>query len=200
MKKKNIGIYKLLFLIMILMIGTSCAKAELSEQVPDKEEISIYFQNQLDGKLSAEKIFLSSEQRASDENIVRQAIEAIQAGPQGTSLLPVIPSEVAIQKFDLQDDRVVIHLSKAYHDLSVQQQMIMRASFVKTLTNFSFISSVEFLIESEPLVSPEGEEIGPIFKDDIVLVQPDPKPPTNVKNIVLYLTKVLLSPSIILIQ
>ena len=170
----------------ILFVLTSCTKGKGNGDLADKEEMDIYFVNQLDGKLTSEKIFLSPGQSDTNEKKVQKAIEAIQAGPQTASLLPVIPSEVAVQKVEIKDESVLLYLSKEYNDLPVQKQMVMRASFVRTLTNFPFINSVEFLIESLPLLSPEGEKIGPIYKDDIVLVQPDPKPATNVQNIVLY--------------
>lgn len=186
MKKKYKVIYSLLFVVAIILGITSCAKGKSNGDLADKEEVNIYFINQLDGKLSAEKIYLSSDESDSDEKKVQKAIDAILAGPQTTSLLPVVPAGVDIKNTEIQDDCVVISLSDQYHKITVQKQMIMRASFVRTLTNFPFVSSVEFLVETEPLLSPEGEKIGPIFKDDIVLVQPDPKPATNVQNIVLY--------------
>ena len=186
MRKRYNVIYKLLFLITILLIVTSCGKEKGNGELTDKEEVSIYFVNQLDGKLVAEKMFLSPTQDDTNVEKVQKTIEALQAGPQTASLLPVIPSEVAIEKAEIKEDSVLVYLSKEYKDIPVQKQMVMRASFVRTLTNLPFISSVEFLVESEPLLSPEGEPIGPIYKDDIVLVQPDPKPTTNVQNIVLY--------------
>jgi len=185
-KDKYKVFYGMLFIIVILLIGTSCAKVNKKQDLVDKEEMSVYFVSQLDGKLSAEKLFLSSGQNDTDEKKVQKIIEAIQAGPQTTSLVPVVPNDVEIQSFEIKDSSVVICLSKEYNEMSVQKQILMRASFVKTLTNLPFITSVEFLVESKPLLSPEGEKIGPIFKDDIVLVQPDPKPATNVQNIILY--------------
>lgn len=186
MKNKYKAISKLLFLIIVLLIGTSCAKENKKEELVAQEEIEVYFINQLDGKLSAEKRFLSQDKAISQDQKVATIIEAIQDGPQSTSLLPVVPSDVVIRSVETKDNSVIISLSDQYNDLTVQKQMLLRASFVKTLTGFSFISSVEFLIESEPLLSTEGEKIGPIFSDDIVLVQPDPKPTTNVQNIPLY--------------
>ena len=165
---------------------TSCGKEKGNGELTDKEEVNIYFVNQLDGKLTAEKMFLSPKEDDTNAKKVQKAIEALQSGPQTASLLPVIPADVTIEKAEIKEDSVLVYLSKQYNEIAVQKQVIMRASLVRTLTNFPFISSVEFMIESLPMVSPEGETIGPIYKDDIVLVQPDPKPTTNVQNIVLY--------------
>ena len=168
------------------MVSTVACAQDGEVELNNKEEINVYFINQLDGVLSAEKVFADPKDMDTNEKKVRLAITALSKGPQVTSLLPVIPSGINIEKVELSENSATIKIAGKYNDLTVQEQMILRASFVRTLTNFPFISSVQFVINDEPLLSPEGVDIGPIYKDDIVLVQPDPKPPTTVQNVVLY--------------
>ncbi len=186
MRKKYKNSYKIIFLMLVMLVMTSCGDGVVDEKIPNQEEISVYFVNQLDGKLVAEKLFLDPKEIDTEEARVRVAIEALVKGPQSTSLSGVITNDLKIQTVDLIGNSAKVSVSSQYKDLDVQQQMILRASMVRTLTNFSFINSVEFLVDNEPLKSPDGEKIGPIFRDDIILEQPDPKPPTNVQNIVLY--------------
>ncbi|HHX61838.1 MAG TPA: GerMN domain-containing protein [Epulopiscium sp.] len=188
MKSKYKSIYKIVGLVLIVLLMASCSNQVSDDEIVNKEEINVYFVNQVDGKLVSEKIYLDPKEIDTDEKKVRLAIGTIEKGPQSTSLSPIIPNDVKIQTIELVENGAKISFSSQYHDLSVQKQMIMRASFVRTLTYFPFINWVEFLVDKEPLLSPEGLPIGPIFKDDIVLVQPDPKPPTNQQNIVLYFT------------
>ena len=175
-----------MFLVLVMLIMTSCSAQIVDEKAPNQEELNVYFVNQLDGKLVAEKLFLDPKEVDTDEKKVRLAITALEKGPQSTSLSPVVSGDVSVQSVTLDGNSARVSISSGYDNLNVQQQMIMRASFVRTLTTFPFINSVELLVDEQPLQSPDGEEIGPIFKDDIVLEQPDPKPPTNVQNIVLY--------------
>ena len=176
-----------MLVILIILVITSCGQDVIEDdQTINQEEISVYFINQLDDKLVAEQVFSDPREIDTDEKKVKVAINALRKGPQSTSLLPVITKDIELQSVELHENGIKISLSEGYHNMGVQKQMIMRASFVRTLTSFPFIHWVEFLVNSEPLLSTEGQEIGPIFKDDIILVQPDPKPPTNVKNIVLY--------------
>lgn len=180
------AIFKVIFLSLIMLLVTSCSNKTSDGEMANKEEINIYFANQLDGKLVAEKVFLDPKEIDTDEKKVSLAMSSLEKGPQSTSLSPVMTNDIKVQSIQLDDNGVKLSLSGQYNDLEVQKQMIMRASIVRTLTSFPFISWVEFLVENKPLQSPEGDKIGPIFKDDIILVQPDPKPPTNVQNIVLY--------------
>lgn len=169
----------------MLAIG-ACADQVTDDKLVTQEEISVYFVNQLDGKLIAEKSFADPKEIDTDEKKVKLAVSTLEKGPQSTSLSPVIPGDVRVEGVVLTGNSARVNLSAHYNTLRVPEQMLMRASFVRTLTNFSFINSVEFLVDNEPLKRPDGEEVGAIFKDDIVLEQPDPKPPTNVQNIVLY--------------
>ena len=169
------------------MMGfVACGNDDLQDEVTNKEELNVYFISQLDGSLLAEKIFPDPKEIDSNEKKVQTAIKALIKGPQATSFLPVIPNSIQVDQVELSEGSAKIKISGKYKDLTIQQQMIMRASFVRTLTSLPFINSVEFMVNDEPLSSPEGVSIGPIYKDDIVLVQPDPKPPTTVQNVVLY--------------
>lgn len=184
MKKRH---FNILILIVILIISlVACSKRDTKEDTSNQEETIVYFVNQVDGKLAPEQVFSDPREVSTDAKKLKFAIESLKKGPQVTSLLPVVPANVNIEGAKLSENGVQINISKEYHSLTVQEQMIMRASFVRTLTNYPFINWVEFFINDEPLMSAEGNSIGPIFKDDIILEQPDPKPPTNVQNIVLY--------------
>lgn len=185
MNKKYQYLYKMLLLALVLIFSTSCGK-KLNTTLENTEEISVYFVNVVDGKLSTEQVVINTEEINTNEKKLKVAIEAIQKGPQATNLLPVLIDNVTIKDVELKEESTKVHLSKEYENLSVQKQMVLRASVVRTLTDLPFISSVEFIIEQEPLTGIDGEVIGPIFKDDIVLVQPDPKPPTKIQNITLY--------------
>lgn len=186
MKSKYKYIYIGISLMLIMLFVISCSNKDTVDQLASKEEMSVYFVNQVDGQLVSEKIFSDPKETDTDAKKIALAIASLEKGPQSTSLSPVILNDVQVKKVDILENGVKISLSSQYNDLEVQKQMIMRASVVKTLTNFPFVNWVEFLVENQPLQSPDGETIGPIFKDDIILVQPDPKPPTNVQNIVLY--------------
>lgn len=185
---KNQYRYKLGFLIFVftLLFLVGCNNKAVEEDLVNKEEMNIYFINQVDGKLVAEKIFTNPKETDTNEKKVQVAIQALQKGPQSTSLLAVIPSDITIKNVTLHDNGAKVGMTGDYESLSVQEQMILRASIVRTLTNISSINWVEFLVEDQPLLSTGGDVIGPIYRDDIILAQPDPKPPTNVQNIVLY--------------
>lgn len=186
MKTKYKNICRLLFIILAVLLTAACGKEAKSSTLNDQGELSVYFVSQADGKLGAETITLNPKEYNSDIKKLQGVVEALQKGPQSASLLPIITDDVTIESVELEDENVKVYLSKNYNELAVQKQMILRAGFVRTLTNLPFIHSVEFLIAGSPLISSDGEAVGPIFKDDIVLVQPDPNPPTNVQNITLY--------------
>ena len=187
MKDKYNSIYKIIPIVMIIMLLISaCTNRKKIDDTSKQEEMNVYFVNQLDGKLVPEKVFADPKAVNTDDKKIKLAITSLQKGPQSTTLSPVMINDTRVQSIDIVENGVKINISNQYNDLDVKKQMIMRASIVRTLTNIPSINWVEFSVNKEPLKSLEGQVIGPIYKDDIILVQPDPKPPTNAQNIVLY--------------
>ncbi len=187
MRNKYNSIYKKISIIIIMMLLiTACGNKDIVDETSKQEEMIVYFINQLDGKLVSEKIFADPKAIDTDEKKIKLAINSLEKGPQSTTLSPVMINDIKVQSIEIAENGVKVNVSSQYNDLDVQKQMIMRASVVKTLTNIPSVSWVEFLVDKEPLKSLEGQVIGPIYKEDIILVQPDPKPPTNAQNIVLY--------------
>ena len=103
MNKKYQYIYKILLLALVLILGTSCDK-KLKTTVENTEEISVYFVNAVDGKLSTEQVVIDTEEINTNEKKLKVAIEAIQKGPQGTNLLPILVDNVTITDVELKEE------------------------------------------------------------------------------------------------
>ena len=61
-----------------------------------------------------------------------------------------------------------VDFSKEYYDLTAAQEVLLRASVVRTLTQLDSISYVTFTVNSIPLVDSDDEIVGSMGADDFV--------------------------------
>lgn len=102
-------------------------------------------------------------------------VTTLQAGPQ-----------MPIQNTSIKDRIVVIHFSEAYHTLSPQDKIGMRAALVYSLTELDFIDGVEFYIDEAPLTTATGKIVGTIYPSNINKEVLDPYPATTPYTLSVY--------------
>lgn len=61
--------------------------------------------------------------------------------------------------------------SKEYYDLTAAQEVLLRASVVRTLTQLDSISYVTFTVNSIPLVDSDDEIVGSMAADDLLRIR-----------------------------
>jgi germination protein M len=172
--------------VTILFVIVSCSKITTGNketQDDQKTTITLYFVDPTQTQLKAEQREISGN---SQEELLQSVLEELKQGPETPGLLPSIPQQVQFEMVVLENEMVNVGISFAYDELTPQEQVLMRASLVKTLTEFSFIEQVQLLIDGAPLLGTDGIPIGPMEKEDIVLDVLIPATPTNKQVVKLY--------------
>ena len=83
-------------------------------------------------------------------------------------LRKAIPDEVSVRGHDEKNYNCTVDFSKEYYDLTAAQEVLLRASVVRTLTQLDSISYVTFTVNSIPLVDSDDEIVGSMGADDFV--------------------------------
>jgi germination protein M len=73
-----------------------------------------------------------------------------------------------ITGYELNDGKLMIHMDEKYRDLSVTQEVLVRASIVRTLTQLPDVNFVAFRINGEPLYDAVGKMVGWMNADQFV--------------------------------
>lgn len=73
-----------------------------------------------------------------------------------------------ITSYELNDGKLMIHMDEKYKDLSVTQEVLIRASIVRTLTQLPEISFVAFRVNGEPIYDALGKMVGWMNADQFV--------------------------------
>lgn len=180
--KMKLTLRVVMILLLIPLILISCNK-----KTPDSEDtITVYFCDITKGNLFSESVPIDLKAVSTNIEKIQFVISALRKGSQSTTIQTNM--DMHIKEVNLDDRLAYVLFDDKYTLLSLQEQMSIRASLVYSLTELSFIESVEFFVEGIPIMNSNREPIGPISRNDIVLSVLSPNPPTTTQIVTLYFT------------
>ncbi len=152
------GLYICLFLLVLLLAG--CSAADEEEQVSGYQ---IYF-------VDAEKTKVISEAADIDESgdLLKQLTQQLFEQPLGEAQTSLLPGKVELLEYQMKDGVLRLDFSREYQEMNRTEEILIRASIVKTLVQVPDVSSVEILVEGNPLLDSYGEEVPAMTGDSFV--------------------------------
>ena len=95
---------------------------------------------------------------------IRYVIDKLEADPSDPELKKLLPSSVKTGSvcFGL-DGQLIVSFSKEYNNLSTIEELLLRAGYVKTLSQLDFVNYVEFYVDDMPLIL-RGEVVPGLMK------------------------------------
>ena len=79
-----------------------------------------------------------------------------------------LPKDLKVLSMDLEDVTLKIDFNQKYHTIKKQEEVLLCAAMVGSMSQIEGIQFVEFSIEGEPLVDREGETVGAMSEADFV--------------------------------
>lgn len=181
--KKLVLSFLVFFSLILLVLLVSCRMANSNVNKNEGTELILYFINGDKSQLIEEKRTVKLE---SKEELIKFSVEELKKIPNTVGLQPSIPQDIQVKTLILDKNILQVDISSGYDKLSAQDQVFLRASLVKTLTQFDFIDLVEIMIDGKPLLGTDGKPIGAMSKEDIVLEPSDTLSTSNLQTIKLY--------------
>ena len=114
---------------------------------------------------------------------VQDALQQMRQVPVGESLQPALPEEVQVLHTALEAGQVVVDLSAEYLTLETGGQMFLRGGVVWTLTSLPFVDEVQFFVEGEPMLRPNGEAYGALSRENLIIDPVIDAEPTNARRV-----------------
>ncbi|MGI6011165.1 MAG: GerMN domain-containing protein [Ruminococcus sp.] len=152
------GLYVCLFLLVLLLAG--CTASSEEEQA---DGYQIYYVN-------AEKTKVISESVQFDESgdLLKQMAEMLFEQPLGEAQTRLLPENVEFLEYQMKDGVLSLNFSQEYQEMDRTEEILIRASMVKTFVQVPDVTSVVILVESDPLMDSYGEEVAPMTADSFV--------------------------------
>ena len=87
---------------------------------------------------------------------------------EGTSTHLVLPDDVAVLRYVLQDGSLQLDFSGTYRNMSRTREILVRDGIVKMFLQIPGVSQVSFTIEGEALTDAKGSIVGPMHQESFV--------------------------------
>lgn len=150
----------LLLVFVLLLSMTGCGNKR-----PEDGEYQIYYLNMDITKIVPEAYDSTG---ATGEQMVRELLDRLAKMPDSSQLRQTIPSNVTINDVKVNGEYLTIDFCDTYLQLSVTEEVLIRAAIVRTLLQVEGFSLVAFTINSVPLRSKDGALVGNMSTDTFV--------------------------------
>ena len=152
----------LCFILSLAMVFsvTGCNKEEKKQG-----EYQIYYLNMDRSQIVTEGYDSTG---AKGEALVEELLTKLQSAPDSSKLRQTIPTNVKVQSFKINGAYLYIDFSEEYKALKPEEEILIRASIVRTLVQVEICRLVAFTINAEPLRNLDGSLVGSMSADSFV--------------------------------
>lgn len=154
---------KLLCIILSLAMVFSLTACNRENQ--KKGEYQIYYMNMDMSQMVTEGYDSTG---VEGDALVEELLMRLQSAPDSSKLRQTIPSNVKVNSFKKNGAYLYVDFSEEYKALKPEEEILIRAAIVKTLTQAPTCSLVAFTVNSEPLLFRDGTLVGSMSADSFV--------------------------------
>ena len=140
-------------LLMLLAVLTGCGTRE-----PETgKKISVYYVNTAETKVEVHDQYLNTK---TPEEQLEETMTFLSTTPEKLEYTAPFDMGFQVLDYDVEDGKLVINVDKAYSELSVTTEVLVRAAVVRTLTQLSNVKYVTITVEGSQLYDNAGELVG----------------------------------------
>lgn len=150
----------LLGMLCLLLVVTGCKKEE-----PQENTMSVYYVNHSETKLEKHEYSLQATETEAQLEELFTALSTVSLKQEYKAPLMY---GFSIIDYELNDEKLMLHMDDKYKDLSVIQEVLVRAAIVRTLTQLPEVSFVAIRINDEPLYDAVGKMVGWMNADQFI--------------------------------
>lgn len=140
-------------LLMLLAVLTGCGTRE-----PETgKKISVYYVNTAETKVEVHDQYLNT--KTSEEQL-EETMTFLSTTSEKLEYKAPFDMGFQVLDYEVEDGKLVINVDKAYSELSVTTEVLVRAAVVRTLTQLSNVKYVTITVEGSQLYDNAGELVG----------------------------------------
>lgn len=187
--KKKLRIFSILLICVILavIVAFFINQNTNKENININQGIDIYYLEGDVHELSSEKYNIVGKSR---EEIVENALKTMKSKAKNEKLVSAVPDYVKLIDVTVDQNTALINFNKEYENMTKSEEMYCRSAVIKTVMGIYFVDKAEIFVDGKPLLKTNGEPLGAISGDDIIIDDTiEAEPITSVKVITLYFAK-----------
>lgn len=155
---------KLTMLLLLLLLATLLGACDKDTDKSVGKTVKVYYIDSKTSVLASESYSLIG---TGKEDRIKEMIYMLQQKkPKNAIYSNVLPKKVKVS-YTFDESTLLIDFSTDYSELSVVDEVLCRAAFVKTLSQISGVDCFQFSVDGQALQDSDGV-IGPLTADDFV--------------------------------
>ena len=140
-------------LLMLLAVLTGCGTRE-----PETgKKISVYYVNTAETKVEVHDQYLNTK---TPEEQLEETMTFLSTTPEKLEYKAPFDMGFQVLDYEVEDGKLVINVDKAYSELSVTTEVLVRAAVVRTLTQLSNVKYVTITLEGSQIYDYAGVLVG----------------------------------------
>ena len=156
--KKRVWLFLISFSLLLL---AGCSKAE--EEDPNK--ISVYYVSSAETKIESHDYSLQATEVTAQ---VEELLAVLGTMPIKKEYKPPLTFGFQVLEYRLTDGKLLLNMDESYKQLSVTQEVLVRAAIVRTLTQLPEVNFVAFRVNNEQLYDSLGKMVGWMNADQFI--------------------------------
>lgn len=156
-------------LLLALMVCTLFAGCSI-ETIQSKKEDSKYNFYYLNTNETALKSEPYEPKEETKEYMVKALLQKLGNGEVPENGISLLPENVSVSSYDLQDNLLIIDFSKEYSEMSKVREVLTRDGIVQTFLQIPDIAKIRFTVAGQPLKDSRNQEIGDMTDSTFVEV------------------------------
>lgn len=163
----------LLVCVMLWCVVVLSACSGNSKKIEDEtiqlseNEYMIYYLDETGRALTSE-IYTAANSQGEPLVLVKELWEAMKAPADSAHLSTAVRKEINIINISLRDEVLSVYFTDSYSKLAIEDEVMFRAAYVKTVTQIQGVKYVNFYINEQPLQDALGNPVGIMLASDFM--------------------------------
>lgn len=148
MKRNGRRYFAAVFCLLLIFSLVGCSKSQ-----DQKTEYQLYYLDQNGLELHPVEY---EPTKSNTGAMVEEVIQLLQAATDEEEYGSLLPKEVIVLGYQLDQDRVIVNFSDTYSDMKNTREILVRAGFVKSLIQIPGVAEVQFQVNGGSMLDSEG--------------------------------------------
>lgn len=136
------------FVLVVMFVLSACGK---EDEILEKNQYYVYYLKK-DFSGLAKEVYTVQTETSETMDLIAELVKALEKPAEGSGLHCALGAECKIVNYQVVDGKMTINFDVNYSTLIGVEETLHRAAIVKTMTQIEGVKSVEFLVDSQPLM------------------------------------------------
>lgn len=153
-----------ILLLSFALLASGCTR-QGTDKLSSQDGLVQYYINEDETKLIADGFKTDKAQTA---ELITAVAENLKKQESGNYKQRLLPENVSIQDYRLENRQLILDMSSAYGDLDKTREILVKAGLVKSFNQIDGVDSVQILIDGNPRMGIDGTELPAMTSADFV--------------------------------